>query len=102
MPFGKIKVEYIYDLIIEKLQIENYDERKDAVGDTLYEFFEIFIPQYGINTSNGIFKDSYLCAKFTGILLDTSATNLLKIILNNNTLIETLKYLLAKLIENKT
>ena len=67
----KINVEgvHLLDSIKEKLKIDNEEERTKAIGETLFYFLIKFIPQYGPNTTNGVFNDSDLCSKLTGILI---------------------------------
>ena len=71
---------HLLDSIKEKLQIDNEEERTEAIGETLFYFLIKFIPQYGLNTTNGEFNDSDLCSKLTGILIKTEPNILLQII----------------------
>ena len=66
-----VEGENLLETIKEKLKIEDNEERTEAVGETLFYFLIKFIPQYGLNTTNGKFNDSDLCSKLTGILIKT-------------------------------
>ena len=99
----KITVEgvHLLDSIKEKLQIDNEEERTEAIGETLFYFLIKFIPQYGLNTTNGEFNDSDLCSKLTGILIKTEPNILLQIISTTSGLYNSLKDVLSKLIRSK-
>ena len=98
----KITVEgvHLLDSIKEKLQIDNEEERTEAIGETLFYFLIKFIPQYGLNTTNGEFNDSDLCSKLTGILIKTEPTFLLQIISSTTGLYNSLKDVLNKIISS--
>ena len=95
-----VEGEHLLDNIKEKLKIENSDDRTEAVGETLFYFLIKFIPQYGLNTTNGQFNDSDLCSKLTGILIKTEPTILLQIISSTQGLYNSLKDVLNKLIQS--
>ena len=99
----KITVEgvHLLDSIKEKLQIDNEEERTEAIGETLFYFLIKFIPQYGLNTTNGEFNESDLCSKLTGILIKTEPNILLQIISTTSGLYNSLKDVLSKLIRSK-
>ena len=99
---GRITVEgeHLLETIKEKLKIENSDDRTEAVGETLFYFLIKFIPQYGLNTTNGEFNDSDLCSKLTGILIKTEPTFLLQIISSTTGLYNSLKDVLNKIISS--
>jgi len=96
-----VEEENLLETIKEKLKIEDNDERTEAVGETLFYFLIKFIPQYGLNTTNGKFNDSDLCSKLTGILIKTEPKVLLQIISNTQGLYNSLKDVLSKLIPLK-
>ena len=96
-----VEGEHLPETIQEKLKIENDEERTEAVGETLFYFLIKFIPQYGLNTTNGQFNDSDLCSKLTGILIKTDPKMLLQIISNTQGLYNSLKDVLNKLIQSK-
>ena len=96
-----VEGEHLPETIQEKLKIENEEERTEAVGETLFYFLIKFIPQYGLNTTNGQFNDSDLCSKLTGILIKTDPKMLLQIISNTQGLYNSLKDVLNKLIQAK-
>jgi hypothetical protein len=96
-----VEGEHLPETIQEKLKIENKEERTEAVGETLFYFLIKFIPQYGLNTTNGQFNDSDLCSKLTGILIKTDPKMLLQIISNTQGLYNSLKDVLNKLIQAK-
>ena len=96
-----VEGEHLLETIQEKLKIENVDDRTEAVGETLFYFLIKFIPQYGLNTTNGKFNDSDLCSKLTGILIKTEPKILLQIISNTQGLYNSLKDVLNKLIQSK-
>ena len=96
-----VEGEHLLDTIKEKLKIENSDDRTEAVGETLFYFLIKFIPQYGLNTTNGEFNDSDLCSKLTGILIKTEPSVLLQIISSTQGLYNSLKDVLNKLIQSK-
>ena len=96
-----VEGENLLEIIKEKLKIENNEERTEAVGETLFYFLIKFIPQYGLNTTNGKFNDSDLCSKLTGILIKTEPKVLLQIISNTQGLYNSLKDVLSKLIPLK-
>ena len=85
--------------VIEKLKIENKDERTEAIGELLFYFLKDFIPQYGLNTTNGQMSDIDLCSKLTGILIKTESSNLLQIISTTEGLRSSLTDVLQKLIQ---
>ena len=97
-----VEGEHLLDTIKEKLKIENNDDRTEAVGETLFYFLIKFIPQYGLNTTNGEFNDSDLCSKLTGILIKTEPSVLLQIISSIQGLYNSLKDVLNKLIQTKS
>ncbi len=92
-----VEGEHLLDKIKEKLTIENEEDRTEAVGETLFYFLIKFIPEYGLNTTNGKFNDSDLCSKLTGILIKTEPYNLLQIISSTQGLYNSLKDVLNKL-----
>ena len=96
-----VEGEHLLETIKEKLKIENSDDRTEAVGETLFYFLIKFIPQYGLNTTNGEFNDSDLCSKLTGILIKTEPNILLQIISSTQGLYNSLKDVLSKLIRSK-
>ena len=96
-----VEGENLLETIKEKLKIEDNEERTEAVGETLFYFLIKFIPQYGLNTTNGKFNDSDLCSKLTGILIKTEPKVLLQIISNTQGLYNSLKDVLSKLIPLK-
>ena len=96
-----VEGENLLETIKEKLKIENKDDRTEAIGETLFYFLIKFIPQYGLNTSNGKYNDSDLCSKLTGILIKTDSKVLLQIISNTQGLYNSLKDVLSKLIPLK-
>ena len=97
-----VEGEHLLDTIKEKLKIENSDDRTEVVGETLFYFLIKFIPQYGLNTTNGEYNDSDLCSKLTGILIKTEPTILLQIISSTQGLYNSLKDVLNKLIHSKS
>ena len=101
MPRITVEGEHLLETIKEKLKIDNAEERTEAVGETLFYFLIKFIPQYGLNTTNGKFNDSDLCSKLTGILIKTEPNILLQIISSTQGLFNSLKDVLNKLIKAK-
>ena len=96
-----VEGEHLLDTIKEKLKIEDNEEKTEAVGETLFYFLIKFIPQYGLNTTNGKYNDSDLCSKLTGILIKTEPNILLQIISSTQGLYNSLKDVLNKLIQSK-
>jgi len=96
-----VEGEHLLDTIKEKLKIEDNEEKTEAVGETLFYFLIKFIPQYGLNTTNGKYNDSDLCSKLTGILIKTEPNILLQIISSTHGLYNSLKDVLNKLIQSK-
>jgi len=96
-----VEGEHLLDNIKEKLKIEDNEEKTEAVGETLFYFLIKFIPQYGLNTTNGKYNDSDLCSKLTGILIKTEPNILLQIISSTQGLYNSLKDVLNKLIQSK-
>ena len=92
-----VEGENLLETIKEKLKIEDDDEKTEAVGETLFYFLIKFIPQYGLNTTNGKYNDSDLCSKLTGILIKTEPNILLQIISSTQSLYSSLKDVLIKL-----
>ena len=92
-----VEGEHLLDTIKEKLKIEDNEERTEAVGETLFYFLIKFIPEYGLNTTNGKYNDSDLCSKLTGILIKTEPNILLQIISSTQGLYNSLKDVLNKL-----
>ena len=85
----------------ENLKVEDPNERTEAVGETLFYFLIKFIPDYGLNTTNGKYNDSDLCSKLTGILIKTDPSILLQIISTTSGLYNSLKDVLKKLVQSK-
>ena len=96
-----VEGENLLETIKEKQKIEDDDERTEAIGETLFYFLIKFIPQYGLNTTNGKYNDSDLCSKLTGILIKTDPKVLLQIISSTQGLYNSLKDVLSKLIPLK-
>jgi len=96
-----VEGENLLESIKEKLKIENPDDRTEAIGEILFYFLIKFIPQYGLNTTHGMFKDEDLCSKLTGILIKTEPHILLQIISNTNSLYTSLKDVLKTLIQTQ-
>ena len=92
-----VEGENLLETIKEKLKIENNDEKTEEVGETLFYFLIKFIPQYGLNTTNGKYNDSDLCSKLTGILIKTEPNLLLQIISSTHSLYNSLRDVLTKL-----
>ena len=101
MNTDKITVEgeHLLEIINEKLKIENPDERTEAIGEKLFYFLIKFIPQYGLNITNGMTSDEDLCSKLTGILIKTEPNILLGIISSTQNLYTSLKDVLNTLIQ---
>jgi len=96
-----VEGEHLLETVQEKLKIEDPDERTEAVGETLFYFLIKFIPDYGLNTTNGKYNDSDLCSKLTGILIKTEPSILLQIISRTDGLYNSLRDVLNKLIQSK-
>ena len=95
-----VEGEHLLETITEKLKIENQDERTEAIGEKLFYFLIKFIPQYGLNFTNGQITDEDLCSKLTGILIKTDPKVLLGIISSTPSLYNSSKDVLNKLIGN--
>ena len=104
MDNNKITVEgeHLLEIITEKLKIENQDERTEAIGEKLFYFLIKFIPQYGLNITNGAITDEELCSKLTGILIKTEPHILLGIISSTKNLYTSLKDVLNTLIQSQS
>ena len=96
-----VEGENLLETVKENLKVEDPNERTEAVGETLFYFLIKFIPDYGLNTTNGKFNDSDLCSKLTGILIKTDPSILLQIISTTSGLYNSLKDVLNKLIKSK-
>ena len=96
-----VEGEHLSEKIQEKLKIENPDDRTEAIGEILFYFLIKFIPQYGLNNTNGIFQDEDLCSRLTGILIKTEPKLLLEIISNTQNLYTSLKDVLNSLIQSQ-
>ena len=81
-----VEGEHLFEKISEKLKIENPDERTEAIGEILFYFLIKFIPQYGLNITNGMITDEDLCSKLTGIYIKTEPKILLNIISSTHNL----------------
>ena len=101
-PNKKITVESenLIDTIKKKLQIENPEERTEALGETLYYFLMKFIPQYKLNITRGKCEDDVICARLTGILIKSNQEYLLQIISKTTRLYNALKEVLLNLMQN--
>ena len=86
-----VEGEHLLDTIKEKLKIDNIEERTEAIGEKLFYFLIKFIPQYGLNITNGMISDEDLCSKLTGILIKTEPDILLGIISSTQGLYNSLK-----------
>ena len=95
-----VESEHLLEKITEKLKIEDADERTEAIGEILFYFLLQFIPQYGLNITEGRFNDSDLCSKLTGILIKTDPLILLQIIAKNDSLYNSLSDVLQKLMNS--
>ena len=95
-----VESEHLLEIIQEKLKIENPDDRTEAVGEKLFYFLIKFIPQYGLNNINGLFKDEDLCSRLTGILIKTEPEILLQIISSTQNLYNSLKDVLNTLVQS--
>ena len=95
-----VESEHLVEKITEKLKIEDSDERTEAIGEILFYFLLQFIPQYGLNITEGKFNDSDLCSKLTGILIKTDPRVLLQIISKNDSLYSSLSDVLQKLMNS--
>ena len=96
-----VEGEHLLEIIQEKLKIENPDDRTEAIGEKLFYFLIKFIPQYGLNTTNGLFNNEDLCSRLTGILIKTEPNILLQIISNTQSLYNSLKDVLNTLIQSQ-
>ena len=96
-----VEGENLLETVKENLKVEDPNERTEAVGETLFYFLIKFIPDYGLNTTNGKFNDSDLCSKLTGILIKTDPSILLQIISTTSGLYNSLKDVLKKLVQSK-
>ena len=96
-----VEGENLLETVKENLKVEDPNERTEAVGETLFYFLIKFIPDYGLNTTNGKFNDSDLCSKLTGILIKTDPSILLQIISTTSGLYNSLKDVLNKLVQSK-
>ena len=90
---------HLYEKIIDKFLITDDSEKREQIGEILFYFLEIFIPQYNINKTNGLYDNFHLCAKITGILLEAKPTKLLQIVSSTQTLYSTLIDLVEKLVQ---
>ena len=97
-----VEGEHLLEIINEKLKIENQDERTEAIGEKLFYFLIKFIPQYGLNITNGAITDEELCSKLTGILIKTEPNILLGIISSTKNLYTSLKDVLNTLIQSQS
>lgn len=96
-----VEGENLLETVKENLKVEDPNERTEAVGETLFYFLIKFIPDYGLNTTNGKYNDSDLCSKLTGILIKTDPSILLQIISTTSGLYNSLKDVLNKLVQSK-
>jgi RNA recognition motif-containing protein len=96
-----VEGENLLETVKENLKVEDPNERTEAVGETLFYFLIKFIPDYGLNTTNGKYNDSDLCSKLTGILIKTDPSILLQIISTTSGLYNSLKDVLKKLVQSK-
>ena len=96
-----VEGEKLLETVKENLKVEDPNERTEAVGETLFYFLIKFIPDYGLNTTNGKYNDSDLCSKLTGILIKTDPSILLQIISTTSGLYNSLKDVLKKLVQSK-
>ena len=101
-PNKKITVECenLFETVKNKLQIENPEERTEALGETLYYFLIKFIPQYKLNITRGKCEDDVICARLTGILIKSNQEYLLQIISKTTRLYNALKEVLLNLMQN--
>ncbi len=96
-----VEGEHLLEIIKDKLKIENPEEKTEAVGEKLFYFLIKFIPQYGLNNTNGLFKDEDLCSRLTGILIKTEPEILLQIISSTQNLYNSLKDVLNTLVQSQ-
>ena len=94
-----VESEGLVDKVKEILQIENINDRTEALGEVLFYFLMKFIPQYKLNITEGKCSDTTISSKLTGILIRTNANNLLEIISTTTRLENSLKDILLKLIQ---
>ncbi len=67
----------------------------------MFYFLIKFIPQYGLNITNGMISDEDLCSKLTGILIKTEPDILLGIISSTQGLYNSLKDVLNTLMQSQ-
>jgi hypothetical protein len=92
--------ENLFETVKNKLQIENPEERTEALGETLYYFLIKFIPQYKLNITKGKCDDEFLCSRLTGILIKTNQETLLQIFSKTTRLYNAIKEVLLNLMQN--
>jgi RNA recognition motif-containing protein len=100
----KITVENynLVEKVKKNLEIEDPEQRTEALGETIFFFLLHFIPAYGLNITNGKSSDSDISSKLTGILIKTDTNNLFEIISKNDKLVHSLKDVILKLIHTKS
>jgi hypothetical protein len=100
----KITVENynLVEKVKKNLEIEDPEQRTEALGETIFFFLLKFIPAYGLNITNGKINDSDISSKLTGILIKTDTNNLFEIISKNDRLVHSLKDVILKLIHTKS
>ena len=94
-----VESENLVETVKNKLQIENPEERTEALGETLYYFLIKFIPQYKLNITRGKCDDDVICARLTGILIKSNQEYLLQIISKTTRLYNALKEVLLNLMQ---
>ena len=95
-----VESENLIEIIKKILQIENIEERTEALGETLYYFLIKFIPQYKLNITKGKCDDEFLCSRLTGILIKTNQKTLLQIFSKTTRLYNAIKEVLLNLMQN--
>ncbi|MCQ2818134.1 MAG: hypothetical protein MJ252_12785 [archaeon] len=78
-------------------EIQNEEEKEEALGEVIYNFLADFIPQYKINTSGGKISDLELCSKLTGILIKTDANTIMEILSSTESIIVSLRDVIQKI-----
>ena len=94
-----VESENLIEIIKKILQIENIEERTEALGETLYYFLIKYINQYKLNITKGKCDDEFLCSRLTGILIKTNQETLLQIFSKTTRLYNAIKEVLLNLMQ---
>ncbi len=81
-----VNIEFIKN-IENILKQPHSEERTENLGEVIFYYLLDFIPKYKLNATQGVFDDTILCSKLTGILIHEDDQEILDIVSNSENLL---------------